>query len=184
MDDPPSIDVHVDDAHVNPKKLSTMEEYRKAVEEKEDGGKWSRRPHDGTANDSKNMRCPLCNTVLSEGSTHCTYCDWIRPTVLRSHTRDWIAAGLSFVPGLGHLYKGHLVPGILLLCVFGPLYLILVFWLVPKTYGASLLLPAVFVIVVGHHAYHLRDVRGPEMGEMASETLRRWQARLKRRKEA
>ena len=124
------------------------------------------------------MRCPLCQTELPDGANQCTRCDWTAPVETPTHTEDWIAAGLSIVPGVGHLYKGHLVPGILLLCLWGPLYLLFVFWLVPKTYGASLLLPAVFVFLTGQRAYHLRTVAHSRVMEEALGTLRRWQERL------
>jgi hypothetical protein len=126
------------------------------------------------------MQCPLCHTELPDGATQCTRCDWSRRSEPPSHHDDWIAAGLSFVPGVGHLYKGHLVPGILLLCVLGPLYLAIVFWLVPKTYGASLLLPAFFVVLVGWHAFHLPRVHGSQIEEQAANTLRNWQDRLRK----
>lgn len=127
------------------------------------------------------MRCPLCQTELRDGAGHCTRCDWVlAPPEPSAHKKDWIAAALSFVPGLGHLYKGHLIPGALLLCLLGPLYLIFVFWLVPKTYGLSLILPAFFVIVVGYRAYHLRDVRkNPGVQPQAILTMRRWLGSLR-----
>jgi hypothetical protein len=117
---------------------------------------------------------------LPAGATQCTRCDWSRRTEPPSHHDDWVAAALSFVPGVGHLYKGHLVPGILLLCVLGPLYLAIVFWLVPKTYGISLLLPAFFVVLVGWHAFHLSPIRGSKIEEQAESTLREWQDRLRK----
>ena len=116
------------------------------------------------------MQCPLCQTQLPDNATQCTRCDWV---LLRfdppSHRRDWVAAILSFVPGMGHLYKGHLIPGVLLLCVLGPLYLAMVFWLVPKTCGLSLILPAFFVIAVAYRAYQLPDVRGSERVERSGD---------------
>jgi hypothetical protein len=121
------------------------------------------------------MQCPLCQTELPEGAKECTRCDWVQPATHEpTHHDDWIAAILSFVPGLGHVYKGHLAPGFLLLCLLGPLYLLVVFWLIPKTYGASLLLPGIFVLLTGYHAYHLRKVPRSESEELAMNTLRHW----------
>lgn len=122
------------------------------------------------------MLCPLCQNELPDSATQCTRCDWVlAPPEPPSHKKDWISAVLSFVPGLGHLYKGHLVPGLLLLCVLGPLYLGVVFGLIPKTYGLSLILPAFFVFAVGYRAYHLPDVRtDPGVNEQAGVTIRRW----------
>jgi hypothetical protein len=85
---------------------------------------------------------------------------------------NWLAALLSFVPGLGHLYKGHLVSGVLLLCVGGPAFLLFVMLLVPTTFGLSLLLPAAFVAATAFHAFHLPDVRvHPGPREHALRTL-------------
>src|SRR5437870_3382987 len=128
------------------------------------------------------MLCPLCQTELPDGATQCSRCDRVVLPVETPSPRkdDWIAAGLSFVPGLGHLYKGHLIPGIVLLCLLGPLYLTIVFWLIPKTYGLSLILPAFFVFAVGYRAFHLTDVRTyPGINEQAAITLRRWQSWLR-----
>ena len=126
------------------------------------------------------MRCPLCQTELPDNATQCTRCDWTRAKESTFNLDDSIAAALSFVPGVGHLYKGHLIPGLLLLCLLGPLYLAIVFWLVPKTFGISLLLPGFFVALVGWHAYHLPRIRGAQIEEQATNTLRAWQDRLRR----
>jgi len=52
--------------------------------------------------------------------------------------------------------------------------LLIVFLLIPKTFGLSLVLPAFFVFAVGWRAFHLPDVRGnPGIDEQAAITLRR-----------
>ncbi|HEV7869358.1 MAG TPA: hypothetical protein VGO90_16845 [Chthoniobacteraceae bacterium] len=122
------------------------------------------------------MRCPLCETELPDRASQCTRCDWIRETdSSKSPTEDWLAAALSIVPGLGHLYKGHLVPGILLLCLVGPAFLGMVFILAPATLGLSFLLPAAFVAVVAVRAFHLSNARKhPGIAEQARQTLAAW----------
>src|SRR4051812_14878911 len=81
------------------------------------------------------MRCPLCHTKLPDDATGCARCDWVRDSDLSPlRAKDWIAAALSFVPGLGHLYKGHLVTGLFLLCIGGPAFLLVVMLLIPKTF--------------------------------------------------
>src|SRR5947207_2123167 len=106
------------------------------------------------------MRCPLCHTELPDNAAGCIRCDWVREADLSPlRKQDWFAAALSFVPGLGHLYKGHLVTGLFLLCIGGPAFLFVVMLLIPKTFGLSLLLPAVFVALTAMHAFHLPDVR-------------------------
>jgi hypothetical protein len=93
----------------------------------------------------------------------------------KTRTEDWWAAALSIVPGLGHLYKGHLVPGILILMVLGPTFLVVVFLLAPGTLGLSLLLPAAFVGFVAVRAFHLSNARrSPGVGEQAQQTLAAW----------
>lgn len=125
------------------------------------------------------MRCPLCQTELPDGAEHCTRCDWVRrPALPPTRRSDWAAAALSLVPGLGHLYKGHLIPGVLLLCVAGPAYLAMVFLLLPVTFGLSLVLPAIFVGFVAVHAFRLPDVReDPGVLEHARRTMQRWRSR-------
>lgn len=82
---------------------------------------------------------------------------------------------LCIVPGLGHLYKGHLLPGLIILCVLGPAYLAIVFLLVPVTFGLSLLLPAIFVVISGMHAYRVPNVRkNPGVLEQARQTAEQW----------
>ena len=123
------------------------------------------------------MRCPLCQTELPPDATQCSQCDWVREDerLPRVQAQDWGAAALSFVPGLGHLYKGHLVTGLLLLCVGGPAFLLVVMWLIPHTFGLSLLLPAAFIVFTAVHAFHVPDVREhPGAVPYAARTLQQW----------
>ena len=128
------------------------------------------------------MQCPYCQTELPDDAPACTRCDWVRGSTLPAvRSEDWLAAMLSLVPGLGHLYKGHLVSGLLLLCVGGPAFLLLVMLLIPKTFGLSLLLPAGFVAGTAFHAFHLSDVRShPGAREHALRTIERLGRQLRR----
>ncbi len=123
-----------------------------------------------------NMRCPYCQTELPHDATECTHCDWVRPSDARDTlAQDWCAAVLSFVPGLGHLYKGHLVSGVILLCLAGPIFLLAVMLLVPATLGLSLLLPAAFIAFTAIHAFRLPDVRQhPGARVHAMQMLEQW----------
>ncbi len=62
--------------------------------------------------------CPLCNAALDESNpSECPKCDWHvgyvpEPDKLGS-MRDVAAVVMSVVPGLGHIYKGHLLSGAL-----------------------------------------------------------------------
>ncbi|HET6408896.1 MAG TPA: hypothetical protein VFG14_13505 [Chthoniobacteraceae bacterium] len=65
--------------------------------------------------------CPLCGTTLdAQNPNECPKCDWTLG-YRRRHpdrvgtSRDAIAVVLSIIPGLGHMYKGHLLKGALLL---------------------------------------------------------------------
>jgi len=78
----------------------------------------------------------------------------------RADVRDLTALWLSLlVPGLGHLYKGHVIFGGLILFVFGPCVLALALVVAPATLGLSLLILPPFVGVVMLDAYSARDVR-------------------------
>lgn len=62
--------------------------------------------------------CPLCDAELDAShQTECPKCDWVagyrRRQMPRDNTRDVIAVCLSVIPGLGHIYKGHLLTGVL-----------------------------------------------------------------------
>jgi hypothetical protein len=68
-----------------------------------------------------------------------------------------------------------LIPGVLLLLFLGPAYLLVVFWLVPKTLGFSLLLPALFIAIVAYQAFHLNDAREhPGVAAQTRQTLAKW----------
>ncbi len=63
--------------------------------------------------------CPLCDATLDESNPcECPKCDWyagyrqLRDKPFGSG-RDMAAVLMSIVPGLGHLYKGHTMTGLL-----------------------------------------------------------------------
>lgn len=75
------------------------------------------------------------------------------------HHRDSIAAVLSIVPGLGHVYKGHYVLGLGILFVGTPLFLFGSGLLALATFGLGLFLPLAAWVVVALHAYLESDIR-------------------------
>ncbi len=105
------------------------------------------------------MHCPLCQTALPDGAQECTRCDWVRDTPARHDVRDVAALALSVVPGLGHLYKGHVLLGGIIFFVLGPGVLIFTLATVTATVGASLLLPLAVMGAVMVHAYFAEDRR-------------------------
>lgn len=109
------------------------------------------------------MKCPLCDTPLPDDAASCTRCDWVRnPPKTESRkesSRDFAALWLSLVPGLGHLYKGHLVLGGVIFFIAGPLTLALALSLAPGTLGLSFVIPMVFMFMIMAHAYRAKDYR-------------------------
>lgn len=62
--------------------------------------------------------CPLCDAPLDPNHPEaCTKCDWVAPGHAENSPggsiRDKIAVCLSIVPGLGHIYKGYKMTGVL-----------------------------------------------------------------------
>ncbi|MES2571752.1 MAG: hypothetical protein V4710_17080 [Verrucomicrobiota bacterium] len=65
--------------------------------------------------------CPLCGAVLDPANpAECPKCDWIvgyrqRQERPASTVKDRIAVVMSVVPGAGHIYKGHVLLGAVLM---------------------------------------------------------------------
>ncbi len=75
--------------------------------------------------------------------------------------RNKIAAGLSVVPGLGHLYKHHYLQGFGMLMVGNVVVGFLAVLMALGTFGLSLiLLPACWVAGVAYSAYMASDEHG------------------------
>lgn len=64
-------------------------------------------------------RCPLCDAALDPKSPNeCPKCDWVadqRHPDAGAGFRDKVAMCLSVIPGLGHIYKGQRLLGVLLM---------------------------------------------------------------------
>lgn len=71
--------------------------------------------------------------------------------------RDLAAAILSMVPGLGHIYKGYLGEGLLLMLLGAPIALYCGLLLAFATLGFGLIVPVMFEIAVILHAYTIDD---------------------------
>jgi hypothetical protein len=65
--------------------------------------------------------CPLCGAALDPNNPNeCPKCDWTigyrrRQATAGGTKRDFAALFLSVIPGLGHMYKGHMLTGALLM---------------------------------------------------------------------
>jgi hypothetical protein len=61
------------------------------------------------------MPCPYCGHLLPKDAQACDRCDWTRSGTQTAEGKasDAVAVLLSIIPGLGHIYKGHRLAGIL-----------------------------------------------------------------------
>ena len=74
------------------------------------------------------------------------------------HVRAFLAAILSIIPGLGHIYKAHYREGFEIMLI-SPFFIwigILLGW---ATAGVGLFVPFIFLIAVAWHAYVIEDKR-------------------------
>jgi hypothetical protein len=79
------------------------------------------------------------------------------PTLKRD--RDVIAAVLSIIPGMGHLYKGHYLAGCFIMLLGIPIGVVVGIFLSLATAGIGLLVPVLFWAMVVVHAYLATDYR-------------------------
>ena len=73
-------------------------------------------------------------------------------------SRNLIAAISSIIPGLGHIYKGHYKKGIGLL-IISPFFIWAALILGFATAGIGLVVPLLFLVLIGWHAYSIDDRR-------------------------
>ena len=77
--------------------------------------------------------------------------------------RNQMAAWLSIIPGMGHIYKGYTWLGItLLLLSFTFIWIGLISAF--ATVGISLFVPFIYVVATGLHAYNIEDHRKHHLG--------------------
>ena len=75
--------------------------------------------------------------------------------------RNKVAALLSVVPGLGHLYKHHYFDGLAILTAGNVLMIFIALWLAIATVGLSLVVvPALWFAGVAASAYYASDEHG------------------------
>jgi hypothetical protein len=75
------------------------------------------------------------------------------------HDRNILAAGLSAIPGLGHIYKGYYAEGAVILLLGAPLCVWAGLLLSLATAGVGLLLPLAVWVLVGTDAYFKKNHR-------------------------
>ena len=113
------------------------------------------------------MQCPLCKNVLPKDAESCDRCDWTRqgkPEGAEGKASDAFAVLLSVLPGLGHIYKGHRLIGLLLI-IGAPFAVGLSALAATATAGFGLGLMALYWIGVMIHAYAIVDRVSPEKHE-------------------
>jgi len=106
------------------------------------------------------MQCPFCGTTLADDATTCNNCDWTRRGELETaegKASDAIAVLLSVVPGLGHIYKGHKLVGMMLMFVGTPMAVGLALLIATGTAGFGILVLPVFWMAVMVHVYASQD---------------------------
>jgi len=61
------------------------------------------------------MPCPYCGHLLPKDAESCDRCDWTRGATQTAEGKasDAVAVLFSIIPGLGHIYKGHIFAGFL-----------------------------------------------------------------------
>ena len=104
------------------------------------------------------MLCPNCGQRLPKDSESCDQCGWKREgsDTAEGTASDAMAALLSIVPGLGHVYKGY--RGIGLLFAIGTLIVLGFSGLAAiASAGFGLGLAVFYWIGVAMHAYAIKD---------------------------
>lgn len=106
------------------------------------------------------MECPLCGNILPKDSERCDRCDWVRTNTAitaEGKASDAVAVLLSIAPGLGHIYKGHKLVGVLLLFFGTPIAVGLAMLAATGTAGFALLLLPIYWFAVMFHVYGIED---------------------------
>lgn len=121
-------------------------------------------PEPGTGD---KMPCPYCGHLLPKDAGRCDRCDWVRGATQTAEGKasDAVAVMLSIIPGLGHIYKGHILAGLLWMVGAIPVG-IFVFLAAVASAGWGLGLFFFYLAAVMLHAYGIEDrVATPEADE-------------------
>ncbi len=103
--------------------------------------------------------CPVCRHTLPKDAQRCDRCNWVRTSneeTAEGKASDLVAVILSVIPGLGHVYKGYKLLG--LLFVIGAFGAILLGALAATaTAGFGLALIPIYWFAVMFHVYGIED---------------------------
>ena len=112
---------------------------------------------------AETMSCPLCGRQLPKDAQACDHCGWKREggETAEGKASDAFAVLLSIMPGLGHIYKGHKLIGLLLIFVATPMAIGLALLAATATAGFAVLLLPLYWLAVMFHVYEIEDRVGP-----------------------
>ena len=104
------------------------------------------------------MPCPYCGHLLPRNAQRCDRCDWVRGATHTAEGKasDAVAVMFSIIPGLGHIYKGHILAGLLWMIGAIPVG-IFVFLAAFASAGWGLGLFFFYLAAVMMHAYGIED---------------------------
>jgi len=96
-------------------------------------------------------------------AVECDHCNWTRAKhdTAEGKASDAFAVLLSIIPGLGHIYKGHKLVGMLLMFVATPMAVGLALLAATATAGFAVLLLPLYWLGVMFHVYGIEDRVGP-----------------------
>jgi TM2 domain-containing membrane protein YozV len=116
------------------------------------------------------MPCPYCSHLLPKGAEHCNHCDWIHGAseTAEGKASDAVAVLFSIVPGLGHIYKGHILAGLLWMIGAIPVG-IFVFLAAFASAGWGLGLFFFYLAAAMLHAYGINDRVAPRASDEGEE---------------
>jgi DNA-directed RNA polymerase subunit RPC12/RpoP len=120
---------------------------------------------------SETYKCSQCGHTLPKEVERCDRCGTVRmskPETAEGKASDAVAVLLSVVPGLGHVYKGYRVLG--LLFVIGAGFALLIGALAATaTAGFGLALIPIYWIGVMFHVYAIKDQIAPGSNDVGEQ---------------
>lgn len=107
------------------------------------------------------IQCPQCGTTIPVSAEHCPKCSWTRiamgkPETAEGKASDMVAVMLSVIPGLGHIYKGHKLAGLILI-IATPMAVLAALLAATGTAGFGLALLPIYWFGVMFHVYGVED---------------------------
>lgn len=117
------------------------------------------------------MQCPLCAHTLPANADRCDTCAWERESkeTVEGKASDAVAVLLSILPGLGHIYKGHRMLGLLLMFAGTPAAVGGALLLATGTAGFGILILPVYWLCVMVHVYAVQDRIQPGANDAGEE---------------